>query len=178
MIGYWDHSQETKNHFINLSKKDYSHIKTYPPIDENAHYLEMANEYSSYPNPHDFVNPMFWESLDERFKEHKKTWISTKKPFTKKDVIHYLSGKHLIKCNAYMGWSDCRICGKMNGSHEWTDLHYIWPEGLAHYVKKHDVRLPDEFLIHIMNNLNMPHIHSTNDYEVDTWIKHCKKIMN
>jgi hypothetical protein len=30
-----------------------------------------------------------------------------------------------------------------------TDGVYCWPEGLAHYVKEHDVRLPDEFVTHV-----------------------------
>jgi hypothetical protein len=42
------------------------------------------------------------------------------------------------------GWSSCRFCGAANGSVELTDgEHFVWPEGLAHYVSDHDVRLPD-----------------------------------
>lgn len=51
-----------------------------------------------------------------------------------------------------MGCSKCRICGKDNGSAEFTDLVYLWTEGLSHYVKDHDVKLPLEFLNHIDNN--------------------------
>ena len=32
------------------------------------------------------------------------------------------------------------------GCHDFTDGEWIWPEGLAHYVEKHDVRLPDAFI--------------------------------
>lgn len=33
----------------------------------------------------------------------------------------------------------------VNGSAELTDgKHFVWPQGLAHYVEAHDVRLPDE----------------------------------
>jgi len=53
----------------------------------------------------------------------------------------------------YMDWrglSYCRFhCGideaKM-GSHCITDGEWVWPEGLAHYVAYHHVRLPDEFI--------------------------------
>jgi hypothetical protein len=41
------------------------------------------------------------------------------------------------------GLSFCRICGQANGNGERTDGHYVWPEGLAHYVAQHNVRLPD-----------------------------------
>jgi hypothetical protein len=46
---------------------------------------------------------------------------------------------------AAAGFSVCRICGAANGSTELTDGEYfVWPEGLAHYVEAHNVRLPDE----------------------------------
>ena len=35
-----------------------------------------------------------------------------------------------------------------NGSLELTDGTYVWPEGLAHYVEQHGVKLPGEFLEH------------------------------
>ena len=48
-----------------------------------------------------------------------------------------------------MGLSDCRLCGRVNGSAEFTDGVYLWPEGLAHYVREHSVKLPNEVLAHI-----------------------------
>src|SRR5262245_11011580 len=32
------------------------------------------------------------------------------------------------------------------GGRELTDGMWLWPEGLAHYVVRHSVRLPDEFV--------------------------------
>jgi hypothetical protein len=49
----------------------------------------------------------------------------------------------------YRGWSQCRLCGKHNGSAEWTDGTYAWPTGLSHYVREHGVKLPVEFIRHI-----------------------------
>jgi len=49
---------------------------------------------------------------------------------------------------AYMGFSPCRICGTDNGNLELSDLTYVWPSGLAHYVRDHGVRLPAEFVEH------------------------------
>ncbi|WP_406026197.1 hypothetical protein OH802_06445 [Nocardioides sp. NBC_00850] len=51
--------------------------------------------------------------------------------------------------NQYRGISRCRLCEKDNGSAEMTDGTYCWPEGLAHYVRQHDVRLPEAFLRHV-----------------------------
>ncbi|HLG28283.1 MAG TPA: hypothetical protein VI423_10900 [Paenisporosarcina sp.] len=62
-------------------------------------------------------------------------------------VLEYLQcGK---ECEAYKGWSDCRVCGKPNGSTELTDGEYVWPSGYHHYVAHHDVRPPSEFIEHI-----------------------------
>jgi hypothetical protein len=48
------------------------------------------------------------------------------------------------------GFSVCRFCALMNGSAERTDGVYVWPEGLAHYVRDHGVRLPRSIIEHIM----------------------------
>ncbi|GIE36219.1 hypothetical protein Ait01nite_092640 [Actinoplanes italicus] len=58
-------------------------------------------------------------------------------------VLAYLrSGTPLV---AFAGRSVCRVCGIDNGSTELTDGEYfIWPEGLAHYVEAHNVRLPED----------------------------------
>ena len=39
------------------------------------------------------------------------------------------------------GCSICRICGAPNGFLDLSDGRYVWPEGLAHYVAEHSVRL-------------------------------------
>jgi hypothetical protein len=54
---------------------------------------------------------------------------------------------------SYMGGSRCRLCARLNGSRDLTDGAYLWPEGLAHYVLEHAVRLPAEFLAHIERRL-------------------------
>ncbi|WP_229398848.1 hypothetical protein [Micromonospora okii] len=54
---------------------------------------------------------------------------------------------------AAAGHSLCRFCGTSNGSAELTDgKYFVWPEGLAHYVDAHNVRLPDE----ITDLMNQP----------------------
>jgi hypothetical protein len=58
-----------------------------------------------------------------------------------------------IMYEQYRGLSPCRLCGEHNGSAEYTDWTYVWPEGLAHYVGDHWVRLPDVVLEHIRYNL-------------------------
>lgn len=40
----------------------------------------------------------------------------------------------------YKGHSICRICGERNGSGEYQSRGWVWPDGLRHYVKAHNVR--------------------------------------
>ncbi|SDY98174.1 hypothetical protein SAMN05421684_2726 [Asanoa ishikariensis] len=57
-------------------------------------------------------------------------------------VAYLRSGTHFVAC---AGFSLCRFCGASNGSSEQTDgEHFVWPEGLAHYVEAHGVGLPQE----------------------------------
>ena len=50
------------------------------------------------------------------------------------------------------GYSTCRICGIDNGTKDLSDGKYMWPEGLVHYVKDHNLRLPKEFEEHVESN--------------------------
>jgi hypothetical protein len=68
-------------------------------------------------------------------------------------VASYLERGRLV--NQYRGLSQCRFCGQSNGSAELTDGLYCWPEGLAHYVNEHEVRLPDEFTAHVHAHVHL-----------------------
>ena len=72
-----------------------------------------------------------------------RTWPSA----TRETVIAYLVRGRTLE--QYRGLSPCRLCGCHNGSKELTDGTYCWPEGLAHYLIAHCVRLPDEFVAHV-----------------------------
>ena len=65
----------------------------------------------------------------------------------REDVASYLSYGTVAR--AYMGFSTCRVCGfSRNGNLEFTDGVFLWPQGLAHYVREHSVRLPAEIVDH------------------------------
>lgn len=64
----------------------------------------------------------------------------------RKTVLAYLAkGKRMP--NGEFGFSTCRLCGIHNGSAEFTDGVYVWPEGFAHYLREHGVKPPDERFI-------------------------------
>jgi hypothetical protein len=62
-------------------------------------------------------------------------------------VIGYLRGGGVVR--RFWGVSACRLCGMENGRAEQSDGEWLWPDGLAHYLEAHQVRLPEEFLAHV-----------------------------
>lgn len=42
----------------------------------------------------------------------------------------------------------CGVASRELGRRDLTDGAWVWPEGLAHYVEAHGVRLPDRFVRH------------------------------
>lgn len=92
-----------------------------------------SEQHPECPDPHDLIDDQ-WDE-DER---HVVWW--------------YLSSG--TTAGAYMGLSPCRLCGKPNGALEYTDGVYQWPEGLAHYVADHSVRLPTEIVAHALAELD------------------------
>jgi hypothetical protein len=66
----------------------------------------------------------------------------------RQDVAGYLERGDVVE--VYRGWSWCRICGyDRNGHADLSDGTYLWPEGLAHYVREHHLRLPGKFTAHV-----------------------------
>lgn len=50
-----------------------------------------------------------------------------------------------LPTTAYRGWSNCRICGGMNGSEEYKHGVWEWPSGYLHYIVEHGVVPSPEF---------------------------------
>ena len=88
----------------------------------------LGDRAPGWPDPRRFVDPD-WDA-DERA-----------------ETVSYL--RHAMVARAFMGHSQCRFCDAQVGSLELSDGVFIWPEGLAHYVEEHDVRLPERFVRHL-----------------------------
>lgn len=82
-----------------------------------------------WPDPHDFV--------DDRWDVAERAAV----------VLALRSGRTV---RAFRGESTCRMCGRLNGATELTDGLYLWPDGLAHYVSDHAVRLPEPVETHFL----------------------------
>lgn len=93
----------------------------------------------------------------------------------RENIVSYLKGGKFM--NGYFGWSTCRICGCKNGATELTDGLFCWPEGLAHYVEKHNVMLPDEFVEHMRAADFNPAAKMNNfqNLNQDFWNRWCQK---
>ena len=94
-------------------------------------YWHSYGPFASLPHPQSLVDP---------------TW----EPRRRRKVVKYL--KSGLTWRLYMGFSTCRFCCAANGATDLTDGVWVWPEGLAHYIEKHAVRLPDEFVAHADRN--------------------------
>jgi hypothetical protein len=71
----------------------------------------------------------------------------------KEKIIGYLeSGEEFF---SWLGFSFCRFrCDVRDddmGCKDLTDGEWIWPEGLSHYVKEHNIGLPPLFIKHLMD---------------------------
>ena len=84
------------------------------------------------PDPADFINSD-WDSNE------------------RKKVIEHLQKSPTIA--EWMGISWCRFrCGEINlGAKCLTDGVYIYPEGLIHYILKHNLKLPESFTTNILS---------------------------
>jgi hypothetical protein len=92
---------------------------------------EWREQVSVWPDPKSFVDPSWaWEERGS--------------------VALFLELGTLV--NQYRGISPCRFCDRHNGTAELTDGAFCWPEGLAHYVWEHDVRLPQLLESHVRSS--------------------------
>ena len=63
-----------------------------------------------------------------------------------KCIIKYIEASE--KGMGYMGWASCRACGDRLGSRDMStpDGKFMFPQGYEHYILKHYVRPPEEFI--------------------------------
>jgi hypothetical protein len=91
-----------------------------------------SKEEWKLPDPHDLVDDR-WEAEDRA------------------RIAHYL--ENAPRVIPWLGYSFCRFdCGTppdQMGTCDMSDGLYLWPQGLAHYIRVHHVRLPEEFIEHM-----------------------------
>jgi hypothetical protein len=124
-VGYWQPSE-----MMQRREREYGYGGQRRPPEE------IAARRKQPPNPLPHPARLVWAGSD---------------PVELSGVLAYLrAGQEWIQ---FRGWSYCRFeCGiapSALGDRDLTDGVWVWPEGLAHYVEMHSVRLPKEFIDHM-----------------------------
>jgi hypothetical protein len=88
-----------------------------------------------------------------------------------KAVADYLDRGQVHEQNRGISW--CRFsCGEQRmGSCDFTDGHWIWPEGLSHYLRVHSVRLPEEFIQHAFSGVPIVSASEADEADYSHWIE-------
>lgn len=140
----WTQESEAEDHFVEEMNKPHILEKTMTKF-RVGYWRGTGREgwgvdkptiidYPDCPKVEDFIDPTW--NKEERNK-----------------VVEYLGlGDELHR---WCGYSTCRICGKHdNGDACLTDGKWVWPSGLAHYLMKHAVKPPQEFVDHALKNFD------------------------
>ena len=95
----------------------------------------------------------FWWSEEDPTLPHPKDFVDPEWPEQERDqVLAYLDSAYMMNY-AYAGRSWCRLgcprAARDMGSLDLTDGVWLFPEGLAHYLRTHQVKPCGEFLEHI-----------------------------
>ncbi len=107
-----------------------------------------------------------------------QAFVGIQEPVVKDRVIEYLSNGKVYR--KYRGFSWCRFrCNLPHqemGACDLTDGKWVWPEGLAHYVDKHDVKLPTDFVNQTKNTIGFSgDVNSLPLPSDEYWVEWCNK---
>jgi hypothetical protein len=86
-------------------------------------------------------------------------------------LANYLDGGQMHEQYRGLSWCrfDCGIESSKMGSKDLTDGVWIWPEALSHYIRKHSVILPSEFISWALGESSIPRP-SSKDRDLDFWL--------
>jgi hypothetical protein len=113
----------------------------------------MSSDNLKYPRS--LIAIGYWQSESLPELPHPKDFQNDQiTPDERKFLIDYLGKGKVVMM--YLGYSFCRFkCGTPDhemGNSCLTDGHYIWPEKLSHYIREHNVWLPESFIFHAKAN--------------------------
>ena len=89
----------------------------------------------------------YWRATKDKISNY--PWPEEREPWEGQE--EFLDQLEIVERDAtitrYKGWSTCRICGKKNGSYEFTvESIGIWPVGYRHYIEEHNIKPPRRFI--------------------------------
>src|SRR4051812_45935882 len=113
---------------------------------------------STRPGPH-LIGYWIQTLKDEDFCAPQEV-VGSLAPDVRSRLADYLDAGALDFANSQLGFSWCRFfCGASGQemcSTTLTDGCWSWPKGLSHYVRRHGIILPEEFVAHALAN-EAPH---------------------
>ena len=94
------------------------------------------------------------------------------RPTDRTKIIGYLKIAP-VAVTSFMPHIRCEICQyDLGDSGQWqSDGVWLWPSGLAHFVEKHAVRLPDQMVDHIRKHSYAPPPEIDVDIQLLPWPK-------
>lgn len=99
----------------------------------------------------------YWASPDDLRWPDPARWVDVnwEKEIRERVIRHLEEGVPFVR---FAAESWCRFgCMEPLGACELTDGVYVWPEGLAHYLKNHHLRLPEPFVVHCLEYARTAH---------------------
>ncbi|MBK6903532.1 MAG: hypothetical protein IPH04_12220 [Saprospirales bacterium] len=95
--------------------------------------------------PKTFFAIGYWYSEDESYYCKPKALVDAKWDEQEKQAViaHIQQAETVVY---YRGFSECRVCKKMNGSNEKSDGLFYFPDGFKHYLEAHQVKPPQLFI--------------------------------
>ena len=89
-----------------------------------------------------------------------------------------------------LGYSFCRhACAEAKenviemGCTTLTDGVWVWPEGLAHYLHRHNVKLPEDFVLHVLCTVHAAaggtgdQVCSIQDARIEEWVRDMEALL-
>ena len=119
----------------------------------------------------------FWvESLKDEARPAPQELIGTLPIDTRSALADYLATG--LTYDTYRGYSWCRFNCGIEQSHmgkcALSDGRWLWPEGLAHYVREHNIVLPEEFVNHALSGIARRQPERTEDVNLSFWTQWCR----
>ena len=145
--------EEYLNQYTNIFKKEINKSSDLETLKRSYEKLKLKKSEEEKPiRIMELIAIGYWKSDEEPHLPHPKEFQDNTLSKNEKElVINHIENARVAI--SYRGFSWCRFeCGEANmGTECLTDGTYIFPEGLTHYIKDHNIRLPEKFISHIKN---------------------------
>lgn len=134
------HYKEKMDNYSSLDRKEKFQV-----------FRELLDLHFSWPDP--LRQEGFWCDKEDQHNLFKELPYPEENTMNEAEIAEFLGKLEKLESKTptfkYCGFSNCRCCGKINGTKTYyTDL-FAWPEGYKHYIKEHKVQPSAAFVLHV-----------------------------